>query len=136
MEILKEQILKYREIVSYVIVGGLTTLVSLGSYYFCVITVCNPDIPWQLQAANFISWICAVAFAFITNRKYVFGSVNNIWQEFVKFYGGRITTLVVDMACMFLFVTILSVNDKIAKLLVQIIVFVANYVVSKFFVFK
>ena len=71
----------YKEKINYVIVGGFTTVVSLASYYLCVATFLNPSNPVELQAANIISWICAVTFAFFTNRKYVFESanVNIVW---------------------------------------------------------
>ena len=136
MKKIKEIYLKYRELIAYVIVGALTTIVSLGSYYLCVVTFLNPKIPMQLQLANIISWICAVLFAFVTNRKYVFNSNNKKMIELIKFVGARLTTLIIDMGCMALLVTLAHINDKIAKLLVQIIVFVLNYVFSKFFVFK
>ena len=76
----------YKEKINYVIVGGFTTVVSLASYYLCVSTFLNPSNPVELQAANIISWICAVTFAFFTNRKYVFESANvNILNEALKF---------------------------------------------------
>ena len=128
---------KHREIVNYLIVGGLTTVVSLAVYYGCVLTVFDPQNPIQLQAANVISWIAAVTFAYFTNRKYVFECDNeNKLQEAAKFYGSRVTTLLMDMAFMFLLVTVLGIGDKIAKLIVQVIVTVANYVLSKFIVFR
>lgn len=128
---------KYKEIVNYLIVGGLTTVVSLGVYYGCVLTILDPEVAVQLQAANIISWIAAVTFAYFTNRKFVFESKNeNKLKEAAAFYGSRVTTLLMDMGCMFLMVTLLGWNDKIAKLIVQVIVTVANYVLSKFIVFR
>ena len=56
--------------------------------------------------------------------------------EAAAFYGARVATLLMDMGCMFLLVTLAGINDKIAKLLVQVIVLVANYVLSKFLVFR
>ena len=128
---------KYEEIINYLIVGGLTTVVSLGSYYLCILTFLSPDIWYQLQAANIISWICAVTFAYFANRIFVFKSNNeNKLKEAASFYGSRIATLLMDMGIMFVFVTLLHLNDKIMKLVVQIVVTVANYVLSKLFVFK
>ena len=66
---IKEMLTKYREIISYLIVGGLTTVVSLGVYYACVFTFLDPNSGVQLQLANIISWVCAVIFAYVTNRK-------------------------------------------------------------------
>lgn len=128
---------KYKQIVNYLIVGVLTTAVSLAVYYGFVLTVLNPDIAWQLQAANVLSWIAAVTFAYFTNRKYVFESENqNRAKEAAAFCGSRLTTLLMDMICMFLLVTVLGLNDKIAKLAVQVIIVIANYLLSKFIVFR
>lgn len=127
---------KYKEIINYLIVGALTTIVSLGTYYISVITFLNPNNPFQLQIANIISWIAAVSFAYATNRKFVFESRNpNILKELTTFVGARVATLLMDMFCMFLMVTCLGVNDKIAKIIVQVIVTVANYIFSKLWVF-
>ena len=92
---------------------------------------------YQLQAANIISWICAVTFAYLANRIFVFKSKNQKkLKEAVSFYGSRIATLLMDMGIMFVFVTLLNFNDKIMKLVVQVVVTVANYILSKLFVFK
>ena len=121
---IKEMLIKYREIISYLIVGGLTTVVSLGVYYACVFTFLDPDKPVQLQIANIISWIAA-------ESKNV-----NILKEASAFFVARIGTLLMDMGIMFLFVTVLGFNDKIMKLVVQVVVTVANYIFSKFLVFN
>ena len=128
---------KYEEIVNYLIVGVLTTVVSLALYYLLVFTNFNPDNAIELQIANVLSWCGAVAFAFVTNRKYVFKSQNkNIKKEAISFVSSRILTLLMDMGIMFLSVTILKMNDKIAKLISQVVITIANYVFSKLFVFK
>lgn len=128
---------KYGEIVRYLIVGVLTTIVSLGAYYGCVFTFLNPKSALQLQLANVLSWIVAVTFAYVMSRIYVFQSKRkNVLQEIVSFYSSRLLTLFMDMAIMFVMVTLLGVNDKIAKLVVQVVVTVANYVFSKIFVFR
>ena len=128
---------KYEEIVNYVIVGGLTTLVSLASYFTCVTMFLNTNNALELQMANIISWVLSVTFAYFSNRKFVFKSKNNKkFKEALKFYASRITTLLIDMGVMFLLVTVLSVNDKISKILVQFVILVLNYLFSKFIVFK
>ena len=137
MEKIKQLYLKYKEIINYLIVGVLTTVVSLAVYYISVFTFLDPDIPVQLQIANILSWIAGVAFAYFTNRKFVFESTNqNKLQEATKFVSSRITTLLLDMFVMWLGVTILHFNDKIIKLISQFLVIVGNYVLSKLFVFK
>lgn len=126
-----------RETISYLVVGVLTTIVSLAVYYGLVLTILNPDNAVQLQIANIISWIAAVSFAYIANRKYVFRSKNpDILREAGSFFASRIGTLIMDMLLMFIMVTLLGVSDKIAKLVVQVVVTIANYVFSKLFVFR
>ena len=132
---IKEMLTKYREIISYLIVGGLTTVVSLGVYYACVFTFLDPNSGVQLQLANIISWV--VIFAYVTNRKFVFESKNeNVVKEAAAFFAARLGTLFMDMGIMFLTVTVLGLNDKIMKLVVAFIVTVANYIFSKFLVFN
>ena len=128
---------KYEEVILYLIVGVLTTCVSLGVYYGCVLTFLNPNITYQLQTANIISWIVSVTFAYITNRKFVFKSVSKNWTgEAAAFYSSRITTLLMDMAIMFVFVTVCEINDKIIKLAAQVIIMIVNYGLSKWIVFR
>ena len=128
MNNIKELYLKYKEIINYLIFGVLTTVVSLATYYICVYTFLNPDNSLQLQVANIVSWIAGVTFAYITNRKFVFESEEQEkLKEAGKFVTSRIATLLTDMLIMFIGVTILKLNDKIIKLISQIIVIIANY---------
>ena len=128
---------KHKEIINYLIFGVLTTIVSLLTYYLLVLTILNPENPLQLQIANIISWITCVTFAYITNRIYVFNSKDKkILKEAIKFYSSRLTTLFLDMIIMFIFVTKLEFNDKITKVLVQILIIILNYILSKIMVFK
>jgi len=129
-------ITKNREVVMYLIFGALTTVVSLVIYYLCTATVLNPENAVQLQAANVISWIGAVIFAYITNKKYVFESNNSHLSEMLRFFASRVGTLVIDMALMYVLVSLCGFSDLPVKILVQIIVIVGNYILGKFFVFK
>ena len=134
---IKNIYLKHKEIINYLIFGVLTTIVSLLTYYILVLTILNPDKPIELQIANIISWLVAVTFAYITNRKYVFTSKNKkILKESLKFYSSRLTTLFIDMGLMFIFVSKLNFNDKIIKIVIQIIITILNYIISKLLVFK
>ena len=127
---------KYNEVIRYLIVGVLTTVVSLGIYFFCVWTFLDADVALELQMANIISWIGAVTFAYVANRGFVFQSKNkNIGKEMALFFTARVGSLLMDMAMMFVMVTLMKMDDGVAKLLVQVFVTVANYVLSKLFVF-
>lgn len=134
---IKQLYFRYKELINYVIVGGLTTVVSLASYYFFTTAFLDPQDPFQLMAANTFSWICAVSFAYITNRKFVFESKSaDKLREMLKFFSARISTLLIEMACMTLLVNILHWNDRISKFAVQFIVMALNYIFSKLFVFR
>ena len=136
MKLFQTLYIRYRELIHYLIVGVLTTVVSLGVYYGLVLTVLDPGNPLLLQLANLLSWIAAVTFAYFMSRKYVFESHSTkICEEAARFYMSRVGTLLLDMLIMFVTVTLLHMNDKLAKLLVQVIVTVLNYIFSKFLVF-
>ena len=137
MNKIKELLIKYEEVIRYLIIGVLTTVVSLATYYILTLTVLDPKVSIQLQITNIISWIVSVTFAYFTNRKYVFKlkEKKNI-KEASKFYLSRLSTLLLDMLLMQIFVIRLKFNDKIIKLIVQFVVIVLNYVLSKFLVFK
>lgn len=127
---------RYREIISYLVVGGLTTLVSLAVYYGLTLTVLDPAQAVQMQAANVASWMVSVTFAYFTNRRFVFESRStHLLREAAAFFAARVATLLLDMGFMALLVTALGWNDRLSKLLVQVLVIVANYVLSKFLVF-
>ena len=121
-----------KELILYIIFGVLTTLVNLFVYliftkFFAV----------NYLISNIMAWFLSVLFAYITNRIWVFESKNNnIIKEILLFYGGRIFSGVVDTGLMFLFIDVLLINDFISKIIIQIIVVILNYILSKFFVFK
>ena len=130
---------KYQEIINYLIVGVLTTVVSIVTYFlFSLILDIENNILFIL--ANVLSWICAIIFAYITNKKFVFNTTTSNKKEEVKvfsmFVSSRITTLLIELAFMFITVKVMLINDKIAKVVAQFIVIVLNYILSKLFVFK
>lgn len=134
---MKELFSKYGEVIRYLIIGGLTTVVSLAVYYLCVYTFLDAENGIELQVANVLSWIAAVTFAYFTNRTFVFRSKNkNMLKEAAAFFVSRVGTLLMEMGLMFLGVTVLQWNDKIMKLIVQFLVMVGNYIISKLLVFR
>lgn len=137
MKKIKDLYKQYEEIINYLIVGVLTTIVSLATYFICTKTFLNPSDKIELQIANIISWILAVTFAYFTNRKYVFKSKNkNMIKEAGSFVLSRIASLFMDMFVMFIIVSVLHFNDLIGKAVSQVVVTIANYFLSKLIVFK
>lgn len=128
---------KYKEIISYLFFGILTTIVNLVTYYLLTNTILNPNKPLHLTIANIIAWFTCVAFAYITNKKYVFKNNNNSkLKEIVNFYKYRLLTLILEIISMYILVNKLELNDKIIKPIVQILIIILNYIFSKIFVFK
>ena len=125
-----------KSILTYLIVGFITTIVNLLVYFVATNLFLDPSNALELQIANVLAWIIAVLFAYFANRKFVFKSNNkNKLNEAFKFYLGRVSTLLLEMLLMFLMVSIMSINDKISKLVVQILVIISNYIISRFLVF-
>lgn len=126
---------KYKEVILYLFFGVLTTIVSFVSYYFC-----SEVLQIHYLISNIISWVLAVAFAYVTNRIWVFKSKSNnltsMLKEMFTFVNCRLLSGVIDMVVMFLLVDVLSINDLYAKLFTQVIVVILNYVFSKLIIFK
>ncbi len=123
---------KYEEVINYLIVGGMTTLVSILIY-----AVCTKCFHINYMISNVISWIFSVLFAYIFNRIFVFKSKNNnIFVEVYQFFKYRIFSFLIEIFLMYVFVELISIDDMISKVIVQIIVIILNYVFSKLFVFK
>ena len=142
---MKSKLLKlykeHREVANYLVVGGLTTLISLVVKYVLLFTILDAKDAVQLQIAVIISWIISVAFAYWANRKFVFESKSKEYlKEIGLFVSSRITTLLLDMLIMWFFVTLLKLDSNIWVIIwtivSQINVIVANYILSKFIVFK
>lgn len=137
----KQLYLKYKELINYLIFGVLTTIVSLLTKWGLLFTILNSSNGFELQIAVVLSWIIAVLFAYLTNRKFVFESNNNNkLKEFTNFIIARLATLLLDMFIMWFFVTLLKLNSNlyviIFTLVSQILVIIGNYLFSKLFVFK
>ena len=130
---------KYYEIINYLIFGFLTTIVSVVTYIIFANTLFSNKGIFDIQCANVLSWICAVAFAYITNRLFVFKS-DTVGKEKIKeifnFVIARFFSLIIDMFMMFLLFNVMHIDDTISKIIVQFIVVIMNYIFSKVMVFK
>ena len=132
---------KNPEIWNYLIVGVLTTVVSLAIKWGLLFTILDAKNGFQVQVAVVVSWIGAVIFAYITNRIFVFKSKSkNYLKEISSFILGRVATLLMEMFIMWFFVTLLKLNSDnwvlVFTLVCQVLVTIFNYILSKLFVFK
>ena len=123
---------KYKEIINYLIFGGLTTLISIITYALFAKVF---HIGYLIS--NVLSWVLAVLFAYITNKIFVFESKSkkNI-KEITSFFFFRVVSLIMEMIILYVFVDMLHIDDLVTKIIAQVIVIVSNYVFSKVFVFK
>ena len=126
---------KYQEPILYIVFGVLTTLVNILVYYLLA------DIASiYYLIANVIAWVVSVLFAFVTNKLFVFESTSwksaVVFPEMGGFFLARVATGVVDMVLMWLLIDIIQTGDMFAKILVNVIVVVLNYVASKLWIFR
>ena len=129
---MKELLLKYKEVIMYLIFGVLTTVVNIVVYY-----VMADMLQVHYMISNVVAWFLSVLFAYVTNRKYVFESMSNeIIKEMVSFFGARLATGIMDMAFMWIFVGLGLLPDFVAKVITNVFVIIANYILSKLVVFK
>ena len=126
---------KYEEIIKYLIIGGLTTLVSIVSY-----SIFRLVLNWSLVSSEVLSWLLAVLFAYITNKNIVFKSKNkNVLKESVFFFVFRIVTLFIGIYVLIFLEWLMPSTDlwiTASKVIQQAVIFVLNYIFSKFFIFK
>ena len=137
IEKIKALCVKYREILVYLIVGVLTTVVSWVACFFCKLFL-DETIVWQNNIINAIGWIAGVCFAYPTNRRWVFRSTNpQIFREFLGFAGSRVSTGLLEIVIMAICVNALHMDYWIAKIFIAaVLVTVLNYVFSKLLIFK
>ena len=126
---------KHWDIVSYLFFGVCTTIVN-----YLVYIPCYNFLGMSASVSNMVAWVVAVAFAYLTNKPFVFKS--NDWSaatvvpELTKFVGCRIGSGVAETIVLFLAVDLLGWNGNIWKLVTQVMVTVMNYVASKLLVFR
>jgi len=130
---------KYEEKWMYLLFGGLTTVVSIVSKLILFWAV--PGEPkWESTAGVVVSWILAVTFAFFTNKKYVFKketkTKEEFWKVFASFYGARLATFFMEEVIFVVFCDILKMNKTVITFVSQVLIFIANYILSKVFVFR
>ena len=129
---MKNIIQKNKEIIMYLVFGVLTTVVNIVVYY-----IFSNLLHMNYLFSNAMAWFLSVLFAYVTNRKYVFDSKNNqIIKEAISFFCSRLATGIMDMVLMWFLVNFNIVNDVVAKVVVNVIVVILNYILSKLVVFK
>ena len=137
----------HKEVLLYLLFGGLTTLV--GIIFFAIpVRLLRPSsgeildarLDYRAIEANVISWICAVTFAYVTNRAWVFADkaygAAGVAKECAAFFAGRLFTLIVETLLLNLCIAAIGMGELIAKILVSVVTVILNYVISKLIVVR
>lgn len=149
IKFIKKLYLKYKELINYVFFGALATVVSIVSFKIFDVML-GADL---YLVSNIISWIITVIFAYFTNKIWVFESkswkANVLVREIISFFGARVFSLVVEEAGLWLLIDVLSMGgicwtilgfnitgNLIAKVIMQVVVVILNYIFSKLIIFK
>ena len=131
----------HKEGILYLIFGGLTTLISILSFWLFSLMLGEE----KYLLSNFLSWVLAVIFAFVTNKTLVFGSKktdrSTLLREGLEFLGARVFSLGLEEGGLWLLLdafgmALLPSGDLIAKVIMSVIVILVNYFLSKFIIFK
>ncbi len=140
MEKIKEFCIKHREILVYLIVGGLTTVVAWGcKFLWNFLFYAGTKLPTvgQNTVLSVVENVSGIAFAYPTNRKWVFQSKNpNILPELISFVGSRAATWIMGWLLNMLMVNVLGISVFVSTIVVGVLVVIGNYVFSKLLVFR
>ena len=126
---------KYREVISYIFWGVMTTLVNYVVYF-----ICTKALGSEYLISNVIAWFLSVLFAFWVNKVYVFHSyekdVKTMVREFGTFVSARVLSGVLETGMLALFVETMHFNDSVVKIAASVLVVIINYVLSKLIIFR
>lgn len=135
MEKLKKLLKKYEDILTYLFFGVLTTVVN-----YLVYLPCYNLLHLSAAVSNAVAWAFAVAFAYLTNKPFVFKSYDwsakTVVPELTKFVMTRVGSGVAETVFIFLTVDVLDWNGNVMKLITSVLVVILNYVGSKLLVFR
>lgn len=135
MDTLKQLFHQYKEPITYLFWGVMSTIANIVTYWICY-DVCHIS----NMASTLVAWIVAVIMAFITNKLWVFESRNTSWKEdlkeFFSFIGFRVVSEIFDLAIMYWAVDLMGMNGLFWKIVANVIVVILNYIFSKFIIFK
>ena len=132
---MRSLLVRHWDIISYLVFGVLTTVVN-----YLVYLPCYNLLGLSAAVSNVIAWAVAVLFAYVTNKPFVFRShdwsLQTVIPEFAKFVGCRVASGGAETLILLLTVDILGWNGNLWKLIVSVLVVIANYFGSKLLVFK
>lgn len=129
---------KYEEIIVYLIVGVMTTIVAWAAKFIANALLFHNTMyptPFENTVLSTINWVAGVIFAYFTNRRFVFKSREPMRKEAPQFVLSRVSTWILDIVVMQV-LTAVRINLVVASVISAVLVTIANYVFSKLFVFN
>lgn len=151
MQTIKNLFLKYKELISYVFFGALTTLVNFVTFWVMESVILRGENTYLVN--NIVAWFASVSFAYVTNKLFVFNSkskeIKEVAKEVAEFFSARVLSFLVEEAGLWLLIDALSLGrfsymlfgfevtgNIIAKIILSVIVVMLNYFFSKLWIFK
>ena len=135
MQKLRALLQKYEDVLSYLFFGVLTTVVN-----YLVYLPCYNTLGLSAAVSNGVAWVAAVAFAYLTNKPFVFKShdwsMKTVLPELTAFVGCRVGSGLLETGILFLSVDCLRWNGNVMKLVTSVLVVILNYIGSKLLVFR
>lgn len=126
---------KYKQTILYLIFGVLSTIVNILTYAFC-----TRNLNIEFLISNWIAWIVAVLFAYITNKFFVFESkkinIKFLIKELSSFVSCRLLSGIIEMILMYTMISLMSLNDFTVKIITNVVVVILNFIFSKLIIFK
>ena len=149
MKMIKKLFVKYKELITYVFFGGLTTVVNLIAFKLCGTLIGDE----RYLISNAVAWVAAVIFAFITNKLWVFESKSLsskvLLKELPSFFAARVLSFLIEEAGLFILIDMIGFSEyslkimsielsgeMISKLILAVVVVIFNYFCSKLIIFK
>ena len=124
---------RHKTFIIYLFWGGIATLVNIGIFMLWL------RLGWNYQVGNVVAWFLAVLVTYISNKFFVFSSpFRNIYlflREMLSFFIVRLFALLLDLIIIWLGITLLKYNSFLVKLFDNVVVGIANYIVSRWFIF-
>lgn len=148
----KLKLIKYREQIIYIGVGGMTTVVDW--LIFWVFEKFIPPVAGEFInkispniIAYAVAWFGAVIFAYVCSKLFVFErddeatsfEKEGIVSQFIKFFLSRFGTLVLSIVGDFVLCSEtvgIELNAYLVKAIISVAVIIINYITSKFLVFN
>ena len=151
MQTIKNLLLKYKELISYVFFGALTTLVNFVTFWVMESVILRGENAYLVN--NIVAWFASVSFAYVTNKLFVFNSkskeIKEVAKEVAEFFSARVLSFLVEEAGLWLLIDALILGrfsymlfgfevtgNIIAKIILSVIVVILNYIFSKLWIFK